>query len=376
MLNDSTLTQLNRLGFGLYIDKIETYIANYKEAQYIGNGIENYKYNYEELKRLLSALKPTSRVLTDEELDTQIYDNHNKIFKLVNNDRSPILYGRADDDGLEMVKNSTLLTETDIMDLVGIEYTEGLNVSCTYKKGILEGIYGLSKENMICDFTEKLKGRLKHEIEALKEYDLVDIRGIITIENRYITTNAVCDTAGIIRAGIGINKLRFIANDIFLANVDNNDGELSTVIDDNTKHYWKKLSFIKNIGLDAPEYSLLRNIDDSTFTQAVYTFADSFASKGIIRFKVKNIRDTSNISILTYEIGSVDSSYVFESVITGISMYEDTYKLNIVNTECNFNLHIDNIILDDVFDIEKYKLRVGGKVRFRVIERRAILEKQ
>jgi hypothetical protein len=46
--------------------------------------------------------------------------------------------------------------------------------------------------------------------------------------------------------------------------------------------------------------------------------------------------------------------------------------LNIVDTQCNDELVISEIDIDDIYMIESNELKIGGQVRFCISERKAV----
>ena len=76
MINKSLVDELDSLGFGSDVDKLENYVASISESIKIGKAMESIK-RHALYKGLLENVKPDSKVLIENESNTDnfLYDS-------------------------------------------------------------------------------------------------------------------------------------------------------------------------------------------------------------------------------------------------------------------------------------------------------------
>ena len=189
--------------------------------------------------------------------------------------------------------------------------------------------------------------------------------------------NIPCSVARCVRTKSHLDKLSIVLNDII---IDSDELPYS--------NQWEKINFLRESGFSVPHHALLRNIYSDTLEQAFTEFDDYFDevienenvvysfSGIIIRFNhilnsytagtslVYNSRDCSPLAEYISTIKSFSTTYENNRIIQ---------RLNIIDKNCNDKLTINHIDLDDLYEIEKMSLSLGSKVKFKVINKKAVL---
>jgi len=371
MINESTLNTLNNIGFGADIDSLESYISNYMASVPVAD-LHRYEYNYSRLRKLLKDAKPNSKVFNANASEIKVIelDKYDKFFSELGNVRCETVYGTIEMHNLVRIKNESFYSNN-TTDLVAIQNIEGIDIKCTYINGILYRIYGISERDKIYDFTSILKDSIKDYIEEISEHGLVEVRAKVTLGNKNeSTSNVICDTMGLLRAGINIQKLEIAVYDIFFDDIE-----------ESFSSYWDKLEFMTSIGLNVPQHCLLRNIDTESFIQALNEmdsyFKDDCSTNDFLKISGFLVKDNNSYDsygfILCYDTINIGSKLKFESVVKSILTKNSSHYLKIVPVECNREVYINTIKLDDIYLIDKLDVHVGSKINFIVIEGKAIL---
>lgn len=371
MLNSSTINTLNRLGFGVNIDKIESYIHYFKQANLVAD-LSKYEYNYLKLVKILKEIKPNSKVLTEDiDYDGLKTDEFDKLFTTYGNEKCVVAYGKDDEHKINSVK-SVNFEEDYCMDLVAVNNVEGIDIMCTYINGRVYRVYAIGEYTKHFDFTEQLKDKVPSFIEDIACHRLVEFRGKATIfkdkEKRY--DNIACSTLYLLQNNIGRDCVDIVFNDVIFEE------------DNNTfKSIWDKLEWMRDIGLNVPHHALIRNVDRVQFESALEEFDEYFRNEennsivySKLGFNIKNNNDIETSEyIICYDTNNVEHKSVFEAIVKDITIDIDRSFIKIVSTKCNNGIIIDTIDIDDIYDIEKYNIAIGNKIYFNVVEGEAIL---
>ena len=365
MINSNTLKQLNRLGFGLDVDRLETYLFDYKKASRLSD-MTKYSYNYSLLKSILHDIKPSSPALKEISLIERIpLDVYDKYFKIYKNKRVVNIYGSSD-SGIESIKDALYGGTDKAYDIVAIVNVEGIDISVVYSYGELMGIYAISEEDKLIELTDKLGYKLPDYIDELHEEDVVELRGKLTILNKNdIVNNAICDTYSFMRRSVNLDKLNFVFYDIFF--------------ESQPKKYWDKINFIRQLKLNVPHYCFVRNIDSELLGHAIDEIGKSFNNGNItypcygFLLKVNKLVDEYGF-LLNCINTDVNSNLIFSSMVKSVSIVGNKYYLNIVPVKCSNYISIDKIEITDVYDIEKQGIKIGSKIKFNVVEGKAYLK--
>lgn len=371
MINEVTLRKLDNLGFGTDIDSLESYIIDYSNAVLVSD-LSRYEFNYKEARKLLKELKPTSTALMIVPPQTIDNEEADFFFAALGNEMTPKAYGQADMKKIARIKNQLYADEKDTFDIVAIAGCEGINLSIVYESGYLRGIYAISEVHKQFDYTEELFRHFaiidKLYIEEFSQFSIVELRAKATLlKDKKIETNVICDTIHRLRTNIGVDDITIICNDIFIKN----DNRLQT--------YWNKLGYITSIGFKTPERALLRNIDKEELNQAITTLANHMINETTTDYYVDStyIKKNNDVStpdfIINYDINNVNPDSIFESRVRSVTSDNLGQYINVVSIECNSNLSIDKVYLDDIYKIESYHIVPNGKIKFRIVEGKAIL---
>ena len=170
-----------------------------------------------------------------------------------------------------------------------------------------------------------------------------------------------------LRTNIDVEDITLIYTDIFIKN----DSKLQT--------YWNKLGYLTSLGFKTPERAMLRNIDREELNQAISTLANHMMNEKETDYIVDStyIKKNSDVStpdfIINYDINNIRSDAVFESRVRSITRDNLGQYINIVSIDCNKNLSIDKVYLDDVYKLESDHIVPNGKIKFRIVEGRAVL---
>lgn len=367
MINEITLRKLDNLGFGADIDSLESYIIDYNHAVLISD-LSRYEFNYAEAKQLLKELKPASQALnmqTPPHIENTQYDF---FFSTLGNSKAPKVYGQIDSRKIMRIKNQMYADEKDTFDLVAIAGCEGVDLSIVYNDGYLEGIYAISEVNKQFDYSEELFKHADLFMDKFEGFGLVELRAKATIlKDKKGTTNVICDTIHRLRTGIGIEDITLIYTDIFIKS------------DRKPNTYWNKLGYLESLGFKVPARAMLRNIDREGLNQAIIELSNHLMKEKETDY-VKDstyIKKNNDVStpdfIIKYDIDNVQSERIFESRVRSVTIDNTGQHINIVSIECNANLSIDKVYLDDIYRLESDHIVPNGKIKFRIVEGKAIL---
>ena len=362
---------LNRLGIGLNVDLIELYVDTYKSVLPIASGgIDLYKHDAMVLIKILEELKPGSSVVLNRD-KSEIIKN-TEIYSLITNLMEPekLIYGPADLETQNNERNKFYVTNSYRYTLCGTEVHDGIKVLTVYKFGDLYKIYAISSQGVYYDFTNELAASVPDKISDLEHMPVTELHGTAyQTSNDVLFNNVILDTFYDIKHGRNLESIEILFDDIFTLTDDK-----EVVVDYSTSNKFSKIEFMNGMGLKVVKAGILRDIDKQSFNQAIAHLSKFFADKGIFRFSISDNNDYKTADkMIIYESKYVDSDYVFNSIVTGIKQFGDTTKLIVVNKNCNDNLVVSEIVLDDVYLLEKNNIHAGSKIEFRIINSRVVL---
>lgn len=373
MLNSNTIKRLDKMGFGLNIDKIELFIHYFNISKSLCN-LDKYEYNYLQLVNILQSLKPNSKVLKDEYVFNNLeMDSFDKLFNLYGNKKCDIAYGKEDSHKINYIKEKSFIGDS-CMDLIAVNNIEGIDIMCTYINGRVYRIYAISEHSKLYDFTNELKDNIPTFIEELACYNLVELRGKATItKDKYKKFNSTsCSTMYYLENNTNTSTISIIFDDIIFE-------EGYNTFETN----WDKLEWLRDMGLNVPHHAMIRNVDRVQFESALEEFDSYFRNEDIESPRIYdklgfNVKDNNNVStvgyMICYDTDNVDHNTKFESTIKDIYIDIEESYIKIVSKKCNNGLTIETIDIDDIYNLDKYNIAIGNKIYFKVIEGKAIID--
>jgi hypothetical protein len=215
-----------------------------------------------------------------------------------------------------------------------------------------------------------LAASVPDKISDLEHMPVTELHGTAyQTSNDVLFNNVILDTFYDIKHGRNLESIEILFDDIFTLTDDK-----EVVVDYSTSNKFSKIEFMNGMGLKVVKAGILRDIDKQSFNQAIAHLSKFFADKGIFRFSISDNNDYKTADkMIIYESKYVDSDYVFNSIVTGIKQFGDITKLIVVNKNCNDNLVVSEIVLDDVYLLEKNNIHAGSKIEFRIINSRVVL---
>lgn len=382
MINDTVLNKLNKANIGADIDSLESFIVDFKQASELCD-LSYYSNTYNELKGILREAKVNSKALQHKsDLDSiDKSDPYVTIFEEINNVYPEHTYGSRS-LAVQNMKASLDCNPDGAADLVAITNVDGLDVLCSYMNGYIYRIYAIGETQIYIDLTEQLKSKVPSYIDGISCYREVELRGKITIFNNHkdcqeLSKYIPCSAMRLIRLSSKLDCLDIVFNDMFIKS-------------DNLPYtnQWDKLEYMRDNGISVPHHVLVRNIDKEILSKALLQmheyFRDIRNSTGmvykyhgiIVRFNDEIVCNSSGHTII-YNAEDLTSDVEFESTVKSISTTQENNEMiqhvGIVATKCNDDLVIDCIDIDDIYDIEEYEIVIGKKIKFKVIENKAVL---
>lgn len=381
MINENTLKTLNKKAFGADIDSLESYIIDFKQANLVCN-MDRYETNYLMLVKLLKEIKSDSKAFSDTtSLVESETDKFDKFFTEYGNHRHNIMYGEEHNGFFNDFEDSILECDDHVTDIVALTNITGVDIICNYINGILYKTFLVGTDCKYTDISDLAKKLLPDRVENFKKYGLVECRGKLTIFNTHpdtqnISLNLESSVMRCLRDNIYLDDLSIVLNDIFIETEDLP-----------FENQWEKIEYMRDSGLSVPHHGLIRCVEsdmvDSALKELDNYFDDIQNTDGIIydyNGIVIRLNDwlncTDETSTFIYKSREVDPRQRFSSTVKSISQSSSESNqqvLNIVKIQCNDKLTIDYIDLDDIYDIEKYNIHIGGKVVFNVVEGKAVI---
>lgn len=375
MININTLDELNRLGFGADISKLESYAVDYKQANFVSD-LTDYEYDYLKISRLLKEIKPESNAFNDNTyLNTLELNDLDNLF--INNPSyfDNIIYG-CNDENISNICNYIKQNEENCVSFVAIPNIQGLNIKCTYKNGYLCNINLIGNEYKYKDITEYYRYCVPNFVEKLKNVELTEVRGKITIfnnkdTNKVYENNIICSVMNLIRLNIENDLCSIVIDDIYTSD------------ESNEYNQWDKIEYIRELGFSVPHHALIRNVDEETLIQSFNSFVDYFENientSGIVySYSGLQIIDNDSKIRFLYKFDSCNYNKVFNSKIKSVifnNRHDVSIKIKIVSTKCNDRITIDEINVYDINILNTYKIHSGEKIYFIVNNKTPILIK-
>lgn len=376
------INKLNTLGFGLDIDSLESYIIDYNQSKYLTD-LSLYEPNYKQLYELLNSLKPESTAFSVNNLISTNMETEDVFFIRDKNPRKKVIYGMHDLDGLKALKDSIDSTQKDLVDMISILNVRGLDVKCVYKYGELRSVSLIGECNKYTDITKQvyIMETLPMEIEELGDYWVTELRGKLTIFNnekelQSISKHVETSVMRCIRCNIYRESLNIVFNDI---KIMEDEGDDKTIKSFNNE--WEKIEFMRKLELSVPHHGMLRGIDSDSIEEALYDMCQFFDKIGkttgiVYPFKGFEIR-ISEAEPVIYNTTDVSSEQMFVSTVKSFKHLGNfTNQLIIVLTQCNEQLAISKIDIDDIYLLEELGIHKGSSIVFNVIEGKAVLNKE
>lgn len=391
MINENTLKILNSIGFGADIDSLESYIIDYKQARLLSN-LAFYSENYNKLYKILEEVKPNSIALTDKlSLSPLEIEKYDKIFDKYNNIHEEVIYGTK---GINMntIKSNIDTEEDESIDIIALANVSGIDINILYINGYIYRVYAIGETNKYIDLTEILKQNEKviGYIDELSDYELVELRGKLTIFNnnerlQKKSLNIPCSVMRCIRTKTNISNLNIVLNDIIIDTDDENDVDLPF------NNQWDKIEYMRDLNLSVPHHVLIRNVDRDNIEEALIEidkYLENEKNTNGIVYKYSGVVIRFNNDIICSAVGhkfiynSEDSepNKVFYSTAKSISTTNENnglgQRLNIIKTQCNDKLFISSIDIEDLYDLEDFNIQLGKRICFKTIENKAVLCKE
>ena len=388
MLNDNTLEVLNRIGFGADINSLESYIIDYKQARLVSN-LAFYADNYNKLCKILSEIKPDSVALKNSnELEPIELNRDDCILEKYGNAYPKVIYG-IDSNGINVIKSSFDAEDNGVADITAIANVLGVNINCYYVYGKLHGVYLVGETKKYQNITKILvdNKKVKEYYGEFSKYGILELRGVLTILNncpdlQMKSLNISSSVMRNIRLKINIDKLDIVYTDVFIKDTIDSS-ELS---DAEFNNQWDKFEYLSELNFHVPHYILLRNISSDNLEDALLGIAENFSNQEkdfsypyrgmIIRFN-NDIICTAVGHTFIYNDKDGEPGKIFQSTVRSISSTDENnglgQKINIIEVKCNDNLKISSIPVNDLYDLEKYKIMPGSKIKFQLIENKLIL---
>lgn len=374
MINESILHKLNKYAFGADIDNLESHVADFKTARSVSD-LAVYTENFKIAESLLSTVKPLSEALNDSAwLKKEDKGTKDLLFLHKLPFEKSVAYGIASDIVSKFKDDN--FTDSSEENLLAIRKIPGLNVRVVYSFGYLVKAQLYNNNILYNNVTRLISGKLPQFIQEFQQEEYVELRGVITSEQRIETIksmskNIYCYVARCLRTELDIENLQVYFDDIIFYE----DSKFSC--------QWDKLEFLNVLDINTNDYIMIPNISRNTFKRALLEINKYFDS---LEYKIKSTSFevrissqpiTSSNNCMIYNGKELAKSSVFSSVVKSVNTIYITdrlvQKINIVNTPCNDWLSINSIILDDVLQLDLFNVEIGKKINFIVVEGEALL---
>jgi hypothetical protein len=371
------------IGFGADIDSLESYLIDYRHAELVSD-LSLYAYNHLKLMQILQEIRSGSVALNSSNrlTKTKLDENKDIRFRETPNKYIEMSYG-INSQKLEAFRSNLRLGVNESRDLIALTNIQGINIKCVYIEGELDSVNLIGDNAKYTDITEQVEDLLPNSIDELERFGVVELRGKLTISNnnKALQNKSLCiecATMHCIRTDTNIDKLAIVINDILLDNFVYEDMPFHT--------QWEKMEYLEDLEFNIPEYSLVRGVFEDTLGSALNGFNEHFneIEEAGTDFKFNSIDVRINNKLkcydqderIIYNSKDYNSNSIFTSTIKSINTKFKNNRiiavLNIVDTQCNDELVISEIDIDDIYMIESNELKIGGQVRFCISERKAV----
>lgn len=374
MININTLNYLNSIGIGASVNSIESYLIDYKRARFVCD-LYDYEYDFLNLSKILKEIKPDSSAFSDiAYLESTEPTNIDRIFIEDGFKKAATIYGHKHKN-LSIILDR--ISENDDIDIVALPNVTGLNIKCTYVNGYITKINLVGDGDLYDDITNKFKDKVPKFVSELKEHEIADCYGKLTIfKNKKAFNEGInieCTIMHKLRLGLDTSDIDIVFNDIVLEqHVEEYDNQ------------WDKIEYLREIGFSVPHHALIRSIDESNIKQALGEFVGYFSgienSSGIIyKYDGYELRDNNSIildqySRVIYKNVTCDYKDIFEAKVKNkISLSSGDVIIPITTTECNDNCKVDKVYVEDMAIIDTYSFDIGCSIKFSIINGKPIL---
>lgn len=377
MINKSLVDELDSLGFGSDVDKLENYVASISESIKIGKAMESIK-RHALYKDLLENVKPDSKVLIENESNTDkcLYDSDKllKEYKMGN-----ILSVKSMKDLIDFKEN--ILSDKAI-DLIAISKINGYPVRVVYKNGSL--LSGSTKGNngKGVDITRQLKEVLPIYIEDFKNYGLIEIRGdaVVSLEDfnevRHTWKTPLSCSALLLRDGVTTEELKML-NVICYRCITEKDSF-------DTQE--EELEFLEEHDFSVPDREVFSGVDYYSFDMRIEEILNKFETMydneelmydtdGIIvsindnkTFYSKGLRADKYNGNFALKMGKVwENSNIYESKVEDIKWIYDTKYirplLKIEEILTVTGIEVNEVELNSIDELLTNNIKVGSSIK-------------
>lgn len=370
MININTLNELNRIGIGANISKLESYVVDYRQASNMTN-LYRYEYDYRKLSKMLKEIKPESFAFGEKAyLEELEFDQFDQLLVDYPNETLKEIYGSCDENVDNIFTYITSKPEN-CMDMVAIPDILGLSVRCIYLSGYIHKINLIGENCKYTDITERFQHLLPRYVEKFKDNKITELRGKITIFKGQLTPdemelNTECTVMHLIRMKTNDKKLAIVFDEVFAT-------------DDNLPdNHWDRIEMLRELGFSVPHHALIRNIEGGTIHDAFESFREYFGdiekSTGIgyeyYGYKIvdnKCIERNGGYERFKYIFDNCDYMKVYEAKVKSVFTLNSgnvSIVIKVVSTQCNDALAITEINVTDISLLDGYKLSPGSTVKF------------
>lgn len=304
MINSKYIEELKILGFNSNIDALESYIETLQDSFADGKSIVQ-DYEYDRLKRLLGDLKPDSKVLRRD----YNKDSSGEI------DSCDKLLGQY---GMRKIKNC--LDRIDIEEFISDVVDHKVDVCTSFKlKGTTCRIVyewgdlvsatteGKQHNKKGRDITRHIKTLLGDHNDYLEGYDLVEIRGVLTIRNddfenrlKYAYKNPLNVVSHLIRNNATDRELKYLHFVSYKILVNDDDNFYDTLE--------SELDQLSTIGFEIPEYEVYEIQSSDDIENILHEFEEKELN-GVPKYSTDGIVIAVNDNHDFYALGLKDDKY-------------------------------------------------------------------
>lgn len=307
MVNNNTMDELNKLGFGADIDALESYVASLQDAAGMGNPLVD-DATYDAHVRLLKQLKPNSSVLSRNwEVEDNELGEYDDILKK---------YGMC---------SITTITSFDelykfksVLDSIGHPITlaasikeNGHGVRAVYINGRLYNGSTRGRYKKGRDITRHLKAVLPNYIEAWKDIEIVEVRGemLVSIETfeknlKGVLKTPLSSVTSLIRDSVTDEELKYL--DMVCYKVISNDEKLEfNSLSDEFEH-------LKNCGFMIPEAVKVDGVTSENlefFVEKILEYFENKMDAGLIKYSCDGIVFAINDDNIFYSVGKSGNAW-------------------------------------------------------------------
>lgn len=382
MVNQNTLSELERLGFGADIDALESYVATLQDAAGMGNPIVD-DAAYDGYVRLLKELKPTSSVLArnweTEDNELTEYDDVLKKYGMCS------ITTITSIDELDKFK-ATLDEIGHPVDMVASIKENGHGVRAVYLNGKLYTGSTRGRYKKGRDITRHLKAVLPDYVDAWRNIKVVEVRGEMLVSVKNFEENLkgtlktpLSSVTSLIRDSVTDDELKLL--DMVCYKVISSDGSLE--ID----NLWDEFKHLSECGFKIPQVAKAHGITSDNienFAQQALEYFESLMDKNMIEYSCDGIVFAINDNNTFYSTGKSGNAWngnfalktgrywesnIYSSTILDVQFIPGksfmTPKAIIEPVRASNGAEITNVPLYNIGVMERYRYVPGATVYFR-----------